>query len=220
MWLWLQNILKNKRRLCERLGCYELWSVGVGAGRSGQHFWSCFWAHGNISCLSQRCSAIRNTNTGSSELHRFPFHKCDHREQTHIYCILPQIFSADDRITTRTRSRVDMIYMHEIISSSVQSLGLSQKTSSSSAHQDEQSNNCMDFCLSHASKIRFMYASQDLSLVRHLWRCCRASTCTAQRSPGCRTGCVCDKHTVNKAGKCSGAALRLTLPPPRRTPSC
>lgn len=46
-----------------------------------------------------------------------------------------------------------------------------------------------------------MYASQDLSLVRHFWRCCRAGTCTAQRSPGCGTGCVCDKHTVNKAGK-------------------
>lgn len=50
-----------------------------------------------------------------------------------------------------------------------------------------------------------MSTSQDLSLVRHFWRCFSASTCTAQRSPGCRTVCVCDKHTVNKAGKRVGS---------------
>lgn len=112
-----------------------------------------------------------------------------------------------------------MVCVHGIISSSVQSLSLSQKTRSSSAHQDDQSTNCIDFCLSHTSKTRFMYASQDSSLVRHFWRYCRAGTCTAQRSPGCRTGCVCDKHTVNKAGKHarSGTTTDPASPPSIRT---
>lgn len=112
-----------------------------------------------------------------------------------------------------------MVCVHEIISSRVQSLSLSQKTRSSSAHQDDQSTNCIDFCLSHTSKTRFMYASQDSSLVRHFWRYCRAGTCTAQRSPGCRTVCVCDKHTVNKAGKHarSGTTTDPASPPSSRT---
>lgn len=76
-----------------------------------------------------------------------------------------------------------------------------KKKRSSSTNQDDQSTNCIDFCLSRTPNTRFMYAPQDSSLVRHFWRCCRAGTCTAQRSPGCRTGCVCDKHKVNKAGK-------------------
>lgn len=128
--------------------------------------------------------AIRSANTGSSERHCFPFHRTDHHEQTHVYCVL-----------------LDMMCVHENISSSVQLLSRSQKTRSSSANQDDQSTNCIDLCLSHTSKTRFMYTSQDSSLVRHFWQCCRAGTCTAQRSRGCRTGCVCDKHTVNKAGK-------------------
>lgn len=129
--------------------------------------------------------AIRNTYKGL-ELYRFLFHKCDHRGQTHIYRILPQNFSADDRITTRTWSAVHRMCMHITI----------YPVSSPSRWTEQQ------WC--------------GFSLVRHFWCCCKANTCTVQRSPGCRTGCVCDKHTVNRTGEQAGSSATT----PQRTPSC
>lgn len=142
-----KNILKNKRRLCENLcQSYELWSVGVGAGRTGQHFWSCFWAHGNIGLPSERHSVPLGTQIQAHQ-------SCIAFHFTNLTTMCKPIFIVFSFGSSwqMTEDGVGRRFDEDVWNLFIQPLSLSLKTSSSSAHHDEQSNNCMDFSPSQPS---------------------------------------------------------------------